>query len=135
MCDNGSWRSPWPIVLRRNEHVKSKLQEIEYQGKTYKLAFDLNVMEAIQDEYGSIEAWGKLVEPEEGEPNIKALVFGATQMINEGIEISNDEDGTDEKQLTHRKVARILTAVGLESVTSKVQQTVVDSTADDSKNA
>lgn len=115
--------------------MKSKLQEIEYHGKKYKLAFDLNVMESIQDEYGSIEAWGKLVEPEEGEPNIKALVFGATQMINEGIEISNDEDGTDEKPLTHRKVARILTEVGLESVTSKVQQTVVDSTADDSKNA
>lgn len=114
--------------------MKSKLQEIEYQDKTYKLAFDLNVMEAIQDEYGSIEAWGKLVEPDDGEPNIKALVFGATQMINEGIEISNDEDGTDEKPLSHRKVARILTEVGLEAVTSKVQQTVVDSAADDSKN-
>ena len=117
----------------RND-VKSKLQEIEYKDKTYKLAFDLNVMEAIQDEYGSIEAWGKLVEPEEGEPNIKAIVFGAMQMINEGVEISNDEDGTDEKPLTHRKVARILTEVGLEAVTDKVQQTVIDSTADDSKN-
>lgn len=127
---------PWPISEKREEDaVKSAMQEIEYKDKTYKLAFDLNVMEAIQDEYGSIEAWGKLVEPEDGEPNIKALVFGATQMINEGIEISNDEDGTDEKPLTHRKVARILTEVGLESVTDKVQQTVVDSTADDSKNA
>lgn len=115
--------------------MKSKLQEIEYQGKKYKLAFDLNVMESIQDEYGSIEAWGKLVESENGEPNIKALVFGATEMINEGIEIANDEDGSDEKPLTHRKVARILTEVGLESVTGKVQQTVIDSTADDSKNA
>ncbi|WP_298625642.1 hypothetical protein [uncultured Senegalimassilia sp.] len=115
--------------------MKSKLQEIEYKDKTYKLAFDLNVMEAIQDEYGSIEAWGKLVEPEEGEPNIKALVFGATQMINEGIEISNDEDGTDEKPLSHRKVARILTEVGLESVADKMQKSVIDSTADDSKNA
>lgn len=115
--------------------MKSKLQEIEYSGKTYRLAFDLNVMEAIQDEYGSIEAWGKLVEPEEGEPNIKALVFGAMQMINEGIEISNEEDGTDEKPLTHRRAARILTEVGLESVTDKVQQAVVDSAADDSKNA
>lgn len=115
--------------------MKSKLQEIEYKEKTYKLAFDLNVMEAIQDEYGSIEAWGKLVEPEDGEPNIKALVFGATQMINEGIEISNDEDGTDEKPLTHRKVARILTEVGLESVADKMQKSVIDSTADDSKNA
>lgn len=114
--------------------MKSKLQEIEYDGKKYKLAFDLNVMEAIQDEYGSIEAWGKLVEPEGGEPNIKAVVFAATEMINEGIEISNDENGTDEKPLTHRKVARILTEVGLEYATGKVKQAAVDSTADDSKN-
>jgi hypothetical protein len=115
--------------------MKSKLQEIEYGDKTYKLVFDLNVMEAIQDEYGSIEAWGKLTEPEDGEPNIKALVFGVTEMINEGIDIDNDENGTDEKPLTHRKVARILTEVGLESVTDKVQKSVIDSTADDSKNA
>lgn len=112
------------------------MQEIEYKGKSYKLVFDLNVMESIQDEYGSIEAWGKLTEPEDGvEPNIKALVFGVTEMINEGIEIANDEDGTDEKPLTHRKVARILTEVGLESVAEKMQKSVIDSTADDSKNA
>ena len=115
--------------------MKSAMQEIEYRGKTYKLVFDLNVMEAIQGEYGSIEAWGKLTEPEDGaEPNVKALVFGVMEMINEGIEISNEDDGTDEKPLTHRQAARILTEVGLESVTGKMQQTVIDSTADDSKN-
>ena len=116
--------------------MKSAIQEIEYKGKSYKLAFDLNVMEAIQDEYGSIEAWGQLTEPEDGgEPNIKALVFGVMQMINEGIDIDNDENGTDEKPLTHRKVARILTEVGLDTVTDKVQKSVIDSTEDDSKNA
>lgn len=116
--------------------MKSKLQEIEYNGKTYKLAFDLNVMEAIQDEYGSIEAWGKLIEPEGGgEPNIKALVFGVMEMINEGIDIDNDENGMDKKPLTHRQVARILTEVGLDTVTDKVQKSVIDSTEDDSKNA
>ena len=116
--------------------MKSTMQEIEYRGKTYRLVFDLNVMEAIQDEYGSIEAWGKLTEPEDGgEPNIKALVFGVMEMINEGIDISNDEDGTDEKPLTHRQAARILTDVGLDTVTDKVQQSVIDSTEDDSKNA
>lgn len=115
--------------------MKDAMQTIEYRGKSYKLAFNLNVMEAIQDEYGSIEAWGKLTEPEDGgEPNVKALVFGVTEMINEGIEIDNDENGTDEKPLTHRKVARILTEVGLESVADKMQRSVIDSTEDDSKN-
>lgn len=128
---------PWPISEKREEDaVKSAMQEIEHKGKSYKLVFDLNVMESIQDEYGSIEAWGKLTEPEDGgEPNIKALVFGVTEMINEGVDIDNDENGTDEKPLTHRKVARILTEVGLESVAYKMQKSVIDSTADDSKNA
>lgn len=115
--------------------MKDAMQTIEYRGKTYKLAFDLNVMEAIQSRYGSIEAWGMLIEPEEGEPNIRALVFGVTEMINEGIDISNDEDGTDEKRLTHKQVARILTEVGLKSVADKMQKSVIDSTEDDSKNA
>lgn len=116
--------------------MKDAMQTIEYKGKTYKLAFDLNVMEAIQSRYGSIEAWGKLTEPEDGgEPNIRALVFGVTEMINEGIDISNDENGTDEKWLTHKQVARILTEVGLESVAEKMQKSIIDSTEDDSKNA
>lgn len=128
---------PWPISEKREEDaMKSAIQKIEYKGKSYKLVFDLNVMEAIQDEYGSIEAWGKLTEPEDGgEPNIKALVFGVMEMINEGIDIDNDENGTDEKPLTHRQVARILTEVGLDTVTDKVQKSVIDSTEDDSKNA
>lgn len=116
--------------------MKSAIQKIEYKGKSYKLVFDLNVMEAIQDEYGSIEAWGKLTEPDDGgEPNIKALVFGVMEMINEGVDIDNDENGTDEKPLTHRQVARILTEVGLDAVTDKVKKSVIDSTEDDSKNA
>lgn len=115
--------------------MKSAMQTIDYRGKTYRLAFDLNVMEAIQDEYGSIDAWGKLTETDDGEPNIKALVFGVTEMINEGIDIDNDENGTDEKPLSHKQVARILTEVGLESVADKMQKSVIDSTEDDSKNA
>lgn len=115
--------------------MKSAMQTIDYRCKTYRLAFDLNVMEAIQDEYGSIDAWGKLTEPDDGEPNIKALVFGVTEMINEGIDIDNDENGTDEKPLSHKQVARILTEVGLESVADKMQKSVIESTEDDSKNA
>lgn len=116
--------------------MKTAIQEIDYRGTKYKLVFDLCVMEEIQDEYGSIDAWGKLTDPETvDEPNVKALVFGVAAMINEGIDIDNDENGTDIKPLTHKKVARILTEVGLNSVTEKMQNAVIESTADDSKNA
>ena len=32
-----------------------------------------------------------------GEPNAKAVIFGFTQMLNEGIEIDNEDNGTDTK--------------------------------------
>ena len=57
-------------------------------------------------------------------------------MINEGIEIDNDENGTDEPLLTEKKVGRIITDVGLANATKALNQTVINSTKDDSgKNA
>ena len=110
--------------------------KISYKGKEIKLAFNLNVMQSIQEEYGTVDKWGKLTDAESGEINIKALIFGLTQMINEAIDIDNDEKGTNEPFLTEKKVGRIITDVGLEEMTKAMNQTVIDSTKDDSgKNA
>ena len=76
--------------------------KIQYKGKDYKMVFNLNVMEAIQEEYGSIDKWGELTGGEE--PNIKAVIFGFSAMLNEGIEIDNEEKGTDEKPLSLKTV-------------------------------
>lgn len=109
---------------------------INYKGKEIKLVFNLNVMQIIQEEYKTIDAWGKLTDGSSGEVDIKALIFGLTQMINEGIEIDNDENGTDEPLLTEKKVGRIITDVGLANATKALNQTVINSTKDDSgKNA
>ncbi len=108
--------------------------EIEYKGKTYKLVFNLNVMEQIQDEYGSFEAWGKLTDDTKGEPNVKAVKFGFTAMLNEGIEIENEENGTDYKPLTKNFVGRMLTEVGLEVMAKQMMNTVIESTKSDEKN-
>ena len=110
--------------------------KIEFKGKEIKLVFNLNVMQVIQEEYKTIDAWGKLTDGTSGEVDIKALIFGLTQMINEGIEIDNDENGTDEPLLTEKKVGRIITDVGLANATKALNQTVINSTKDDSgKNA
>lgn len=109
---------------------------INYKGKEIKLVFNLNVMQVIQEEYKTIDAWGKLTDGSSGEVDIKALIFGLTQMINEGIEIDNDENGTDEPLLTEKKVGRIITDVGLANATKALNETVINSTKDDSgKNA
>lgn len=109
---------------------------INYKGKEIKLVFNLNVMQVIQEEYKTIDAWGKLTDGTSGEVDIKALIFGLTQMINEGIEIDNDENGTDEPLLTEKKVGRIITDVGLANATKALNETVINATKDDSgKNA
>ena len=68
--------------------------EITYNGKVYPYVFNLNVMEAIQDEYGTLDKWGELTDGSSGEVNAKALIFGFTAMFNEGIDIQNEEKGT-----------------------------------------
>lgn len=110
--------------------------KFEYKGKEIKMVFNLNVMQTIQEEYGSIDKWGKLTDGESGEVDIKALIFGLTAMINEAIDIDNDENGTDEPFLTAKKVGRIITDVGLADATKALNQTVIEATKDDSgKNA
>lgn len=106
---------------------------IQYKDKTYRLVFNLNVMESIQAEYGSVDKWAEMTDGE-GEPDAKAVIFGFTQMINEGIEIANDENGTDEKLLTHKQVGRMITDIGLSDATMTLNKTVIDSTQSEEKN-
>lgn len=108
--------------------------KILYKDKEYKLVFNLNVMEKIQEKYGSLDEWGSLTDGAKGEPNAKAIIYGFTEMINEGIEIENDENGTDNKPLTLKQVGRMITEVGLKEATSVLNKTVVDSTKSNEKN-
>ena len=114
--------------------MKEMRNEIEYKGNKYNLVFNLNVMEVIQDEYGTLDKWGSLTDASKGEPNAKAVVFGFTAMLNEGIDIDNEENGTDIKPLTHKQVGRILTEIGLREATSKMNNTVIESTKSEEKN-
>ena len=107
---------------------------IEYKGKTYKLYFNLNVMEQIQEEYGTIDKWGELSDGVSGEVNAKAVIFGITAMINEGIDIENEEKGTDIKPFTLKQVGRMITEIGIKEATKKLNETVIESTKDE-KNA
>lgn len=106
---------------------------LQYKDKTYKLVFNLNVMEAIQEEYGTLAEWGSLTDGTSGEPNAKAVLFGLTEMINEGIDIANDENGTNDKFMTKKQVGRMLTEVGLMEATKVMNETVVQSTQSDEK--
>ena len=129
--------------------------KIQYKGRVYDLVFDLNVLEQIQEEYGTIEKWGELtdgkevIRDENGEPildengepktrekeiDAKALKFGFWCMLNEGIDICNDDNDTDLEHLTKNKVGRMITEYGLAETANAVHDTVINSAGGDEKN-
>ena len=107
---------------------------IQYKDKEYKLVFNLNVMELIQEEYGTLEKWGGLTDGSSGEVNAKAVIYGFAAMLNEGIDIANEENGTNDKPLTLKQVGRMITDVGLNNATAALNETVVKSTESEVKN-
>ncbi len=110
------------------------LQYLEYKDKKIPLAFTLNVMAAMQKEYGSYEAWQSKLISESGEPDAEALIFGFTEMLNEGISIENDENGTDNKLLLPRQVGRIITEIGMQKAFDKLTEAQKEATKSDEKN-
>ena len=102
------------------------IKYLETENEKYPLAFTLNVMEIIQEKYGSIEKWSELIQ-KQGEPNIKALKFFITEAINEGLDIENERKGEKRKSITSKKVGRILTEIGLKQATKAVASVITDS--------
>ena len=103
-----------------------KINYLETKTEKYPLVFTLNVMEAIQEKYGTIEAWSNLIQ-RDGEPDIKALKFFITKAINEGLEIEAERTGEKRKAITSKKAGRILTEIGLSGTASKIMATISDS--------
>ena len=115
--------------------MKNTVVYIETEKKNYPLVFNLNVMEEIQEQYGSLDEWGKVTQGN-GEPKVKDLKNGIMAMINEAIDIENEENGTNEPMLDERKVGRIMTEVGIVTIVQKIQEITIASTKseDDGKN-
>lgn len=113
--------------------MQEKIKHIKVNEVEYPLVFNLNAMEKIQDKYETIENWGKLTDGKEQEVNIKALKYGVTEMINEGIDIENENQETKREFLTDKQVGRIITELGIEKMAADVQETVIESTKNDNE--
>lgn len=91
-----------------------KLKKIQIAGKTYPMKCDLNVLEAVQEEFGSVneferqllgiklkkDAEGKQLYTKDGdpqieivEPSIKAIRVALPLLINEGLVIEAEQKG------------------------------------------
>ena len=108
---------------------------IQYKGEQIPMVFNLNVMEQIQEEYGSIRKWGEKVDGTDGEPNIKHLKRGLMLMFNEGIDIENEDKEQKRAFLTDKQVGRIITEIGIEEAIKKMLDLQTQSTeVEESKN-
>jgi hypothetical protein len=110
--------------------MKEFYPEITLNGKNYLLCFNLNVMEAIQDKYETIDKWSDLT----AAGDAKAIKFGFAEMLNEGIDIMNEKEGIDEKPFTLKQVGRLLTEIGFQNVGDKINEAVLAANKDESKN-
>ncbi|MFR1178843.1 MAG: hypothetical protein ACLSDH_02105 [Bacilli bacterium] len=112
-----------------------KINYLETTEEKFPMVFTLNVMESIQEKYGSVEAWSDLIQ-RDGEPDIKALKFFITESINEGIDIENEKSGEKSKPITLKKAGRILTEIGLSGAANKIMKTISESvqTGEQAKN-
>ena len=104
---------------------KESTPSITWNGEKYDLVFNLNVMEEIQDKYGSVEKWGELVEEAE-EPKAKDIKFGFTAMLNEGIDIYNEDHEDERPFFTEKQVGRIISQLGLQNAAHTLNAAVVD---------
>ena len=115
--------------------MKNTVVYIETEKRNYPIVFNLNVMEEIQEQYGSLDKWGEITQGD-GEPKVKDLKAGILAMMNEGIEIENDDNGTNNPLLTAKQVGRIMTEVGIATIVEKIKEITVASTnSGERKNA
>lgn len=110
---------------------------IEYKDKKYNIVFDINVLESIQNKYGSFNKWSDLIQPSKKgvECNLEALKFGFCEAINEGIDIANEDREEKLEPLTLKQVGRIITDLGLRNINEKIQEAVIESAKSEEKNA
>lgn len=103
-----------------------KITYLETDSEKFPLAFTLNVMEALQDEYETLSKWSELIRNQK-EPNIKALKFFITEAINEGIDIENEKLDEKRAPITSAKAGRIITEIGFQKVAKTINKMVSES--------
>ncbi len=111
--------------------MKEKLAYIDAGNKKYPICFNLNVMEEIQNAYGTVGDWADIVEKSNtGEPKVSDLKVGLREMINEAIDIQNESSDIKQEFVSLKQVGRIITDAGITNVLSAIKNLSISSTED-----
>lgn len=90
-----------------------KITFLKTEYGKFPMAFTINVMEAIQSEYESMEGWSKLTMLG-NEPNFKALKFCLMHMINDAYKTLKFFGNSKEfRQIDSDEAGLIATAFGM----------------------
>lgn len=103
-----------------------KKMVIKLRGNEYPMAFNLNVIEAIQEKYGTIVNWqDKMTPAKDGEAQFKDIKWTLMSFINEGIEIENDENEEKRPLITEKQLGRLITSMeDIKSVSEAIMNAV-----------
>ena len=119
--------------------MKDNIIYLDEENKKYPITFTLNVMDILQEKYGSIDAWKDLVvvKEQDKEPKIKDLKFAFTEMMNEAIRILNKYNQEDKMDFVDAwETGIIISEIGLKKVNEKMMNTIASSVkVDNPKNA
>lgn len=109
-----------------------KLTYIELGDGSYPIKCDLAVLEAAQEEYGTLNEFERKLagfKEEKGkdgsirtEPSIKAVRLALTWMLNEGIDIENAKEGGKRKHITDLQMKELLTDANVFEVADKLHK-------------
>lgn len=121
--------------------MKEMMKELKVGDKVYPICFNLNVMEVLQEKYGTLQNWMDSIEKktknkneEISEPDVTALKFGFAEMINEAIDIQNEKNEIKQELVTLKQVGRIITEIGFTEMTGILTNTINESTQSVEKN-
>lgn len=91
-----------------------KIETIKIGEKEYPVIFTLNILEKVQEIYGSMDKWNALMFGVDGqEPSIKVIIWTFAEMMNEAIDISNADTENKKPEMEHKKVGRVISQLGL----------------------
>jgi dissimilatory sulfite reductase (desulfoviridin) alpha/beta subunit len=98
-----------------------KIRYLEDGKNKYPIAFTLNVMESLEDEYGGLKQWVELIDSDE--PSYKAIKFMVQEVIGEGQDILNQSDD----KLSSKEIGRLISRIGMEKVGEEIFKLIKES--------
>lgn len=105
---------------------------IKVNDKEYTLVANINVVEKIQKEFGSVTVWCQKIFSEEIDAH--AAKFGALCLINEAIDIKNENEHANIKHITDREVGILLTEYGIGKFVDVIIDAVIPDNEENEKN-